>query len=183
MLSLICVWINGWINNREAGDLRRYRAHYDVIVMCFGGCGKTPFMMPMSLLFASLPMWWRKCCSIIHILPYMRPSTKECIADNSIIGYHGEKCCINVLLSLTVVIESKEWLQTHILTTCVGRARGWTFYYQKCKIKLDLWHGFVIQCTYMSYTWTWFIEIASEVRHGWIITSTLSNNHYYLSMS
>ena len=30
---LIYVWINGWVNNREAGDLRRYRAHYDVIVM------------------------------------------------------------------------------------------------------------------------------------------------------
>ena len=27
--------INGWVNNREAGDLRRYRAHYDVIVMNF----------------------------------------------------------------------------------------------------------------------------------------------------
>ena len=24
---------NGWVNNRDAGDLRRYRAHYDVIVM------------------------------------------------------------------------------------------------------------------------------------------------------
>ena len=33
MFSLICVWINVWVNNREAGDLRRYRAHYDVIVM------------------------------------------------------------------------------------------------------------------------------------------------------
>ena len=33
MFSLICVWINGWENNREAGDLRRYRALYDVIVM------------------------------------------------------------------------------------------------------------------------------------------------------
>ena len=33
MLSLICVWINDWVNNREAGDLRRYSAHYDVIVM------------------------------------------------------------------------------------------------------------------------------------------------------
>ena len=29
----ICVWTNGWVNNREAGDLRCYRAHYDVIVM------------------------------------------------------------------------------------------------------------------------------------------------------
>ena len=26
-------WINGWVSNREAGDLRRYRAHYDVTVM------------------------------------------------------------------------------------------------------------------------------------------------------
>ena len=33
MFSLICVWINGWVNNREAGDLRRHRAHYDVSVM------------------------------------------------------------------------------------------------------------------------------------------------------
>ena len=44
MFSLICVWINDWVNNREAGDLRRYRAHYDVIVMlslrgiCRGMC-------------------------------------------------------------------------------------------------------------------------------------------------
>ena len=30
---LICVWINGWENNREASDLRCYRTHYDVIVM------------------------------------------------------------------------------------------------------------------------------------------------------
>ena len=27
--------INGWVNNREASDLRRYRTHYDVIVMIF----------------------------------------------------------------------------------------------------------------------------------------------------
>ena len=33
MFTLICARINGWVNNHEAGDLRRYRAHYDVIVM------------------------------------------------------------------------------------------------------------------------------------------------------
>ena len=33
MFSLISVWINGWVNNREAGDLRCYRPHYDVTVM------------------------------------------------------------------------------------------------------------------------------------------------------
>ena len=30
MFSLICAWINGWVNNRESGDLRRHRANYDV---------------------------------------------------------------------------------------------------------------------------------------------------------
>ena len=33
---LICVWINAWVNNREAGeagDLRRHCAYYDVIIM------------------------------------------------------------------------------------------------------------------------------------------------------
>ena len=33
MFSLICAWINGRVNNREAGDFRRHRAHHDVTVM------------------------------------------------------------------------------------------------------------------------------------------------------
>ena len=31
--SLICAWLNDWVNNREAGDLRRHRGHYDVNIM------------------------------------------------------------------------------------------------------------------------------------------------------
>ena len=33
IFSLICTRVNGWVNNGEAGDSRRYRAHYDVTVM------------------------------------------------------------------------------------------------------------------------------------------------------
>ena len=33
MFSLICTWINSWVNNLEAVDLRHHRDHYDVIVM------------------------------------------------------------------------------------------------------------------------------------------------------
>ena len=36
MFSFICAWINHWVNNREAGDLRRHHTHYDVNVMCLG---------------------------------------------------------------------------------------------------------------------------------------------------
>ena len=33
IFPLICAWINGWVNNRKAGDLRRHHTQYDVIVM------------------------------------------------------------------------------------------------------------------------------------------------------
>ena len=41
IFSVICAWINGWVNHREAGDLRRYRTHYDVTVMVMWSC---PFL-------------------------------------------------------------------------------------------------------------------------------------------
>ena len=33
MISMICTWINGWVNSYDAGDLRPHRAHCDVILM------------------------------------------------------------------------------------------------------------------------------------------------------
>ena len=33
MFSLTCAWMNGWVNNHAAGDMRRYHAHHDVTVM------------------------------------------------------------------------------------------------------------------------------------------------------
>ena len=39
MFSLIYLWINGWVNNREPGDLRRHRTHYDVTEIV-GICGE-----------------------------------------------------------------------------------------------------------------------------------------------
>ena len=33
MFSLMSAWLNGWVNNCEAGDLRCHHAHYDVSVM------------------------------------------------------------------------------------------------------------------------------------------------------
>ena len=51
ILSLICVWINSWVNNREAGGLRRYRAHYDVSVMYIY---RVPFTMRMAMIYFSM---------------------------------------------------------------------------------------------------------------------------------
>ena len=61
-LSLICVWINGWVNDREAGDLRCYRAYYGVIVMWWGGMAssrlvamRTGFLGAVSIRKTVLP--------------------------------------------------------------------------------------------------------------------------------
>ena len=32
-ILFICVWINDWVNNRDAGGLSRHRAHYDVTIV------------------------------------------------------------------------------------------------------------------------------------------------------
>ena len=32
MFPFICAGMNAWVNNREAGDLKRHRTHYDVTV-------------------------------------------------------------------------------------------------------------------------------------------------------
>ena len=45
-------WINGWVNNGEAGDLRRHRAHYDVFVMSSDS--------GMLLIDRITAMWWTK---------------------------------------------------------------------------------------------------------------------------
>ena len=34
MFFFICAWLNDWLNNRVAGDLRRHRVHNDVTVNC-----------------------------------------------------------------------------------------------------------------------------------------------------
>ena len=54
MFSLICAWINGWVNTREAGDFIRHRAHYDVTVIfliysLFNGCNAKSVLCDMIM--------------------------------------------------------------------------------------------------------------------------------------
>ena len=48
MFSLICAWINGWVNNREAGELRRHRDHYDFTVMSWDFQGSRGSWAPLT---------------------------------------------------------------------------------------------------------------------------------------
>ena len=63
--SLICALINGWANDRDACDLRRHRAHYDVTVMLTivkSTCAKLRFTpLCLALLYPSDVIYWYLC--------------------------------------------------------------------------------------------------------------------------
>ena len=57
MFSLIYAWINDWVNNCEAGDLRRQHGHYDVIVMTWSNVDGTWYICPTTPYFVNRPQF------------------------------------------------------------------------------------------------------------------------------
>ena len=90
MFPLTCVSINGWINNREAGDLRRYRAHSDVIVMLWIGWKGTRTIAELVLKVFTTPV-------------VVMPLTDNNLLNGSHIEVYSDFCrmvlLINVLTS------------------------------------------------------------------------------------
>ena len=77
VFSLICAWTNGWVNNRDAGDLRRHRAHYDVTVMvcrcfttksfkCIFSDQATSFSIVGGILQPNFQSWYHVCIMNFH---------------------------------------------------------------------------------------------------------------------
>ena len=66
VFSLICEWINGCENNREAWDLRRHLTHYDVAVMLIWGYRQQPSSRQISsrteAITEILELSWRQIC-------------------------------------------------------------------------------------------------------------------------
>ena len=53
LFSLICARINVWVNNRETGDLRRHRTHYDVTIMSVGFISKLRYSEDFHFVWAA----------------------------------------------------------------------------------------------------------------------------------
>ena len=62
MFSLTYVWINGWVNSGEAGDLRLHHAHYDVTVMFWLVFRSAAPILPWP------PFWLWRILSCIQVL-------------------------------------------------------------------------------------------------------------------
>ena len=106
MFSLICAWINGWVNNRESGDLRRYRAHYDVTVMLkikYVAC-----LVPSYYLnWCSLICWLRNFSKIETIFFYIKIQLKISSAN---VGYFVQTTAMHVV-SESIHTVAKIWIQ------------------------------------------------------------------------
>ena len=96
MFSLICVWINVWINSRKAGDLRRCRAHYDVIIIRYMLPSVCLKLRPFSQ-FLSFNIWG----CVLSAYPIIPWWSWECVF-----------CRI-------VIIKSDVWIINH----CLGLGR------------------------------------------------------------
>ena len=90
MFLLICAWIKGWINNREACDLRCQRAHYDVTVMPHNtDCQlDTPLKTRWRLMMMA-PHW--KLMMNLSLL-----KIKKVMAPNLLITSHGYVSVVRV---------------------------------------------------------------------------------------
>ena len=122
MLSLICTRINGWVNKCEAGDLRRYRIHYDVTVMTHQQCPiqlltgvkvttKIPFI-PLFFIFSELSKAWLAVCYHLHI--WQAPPQLSC-GDACQILMWFNRFIIDIFAKCILTLAEK--LATSILVT------------------------------------------------------------------
>ena len=72
MFSLIRVCINDWVNNHEAGDLRRHRGHYDVNVMESEACALSS-VLALNVIFGNAISQKDDicCCNMHHLWSLM----------------------------------------------------------------------------------------------------------------
>ena len=100
MFSSICAWANGWVNNPYAGNFRRHRAHYYVIVMIIG---LTPWwsFVPADMVSSTRNVW---------LPPTPFPA-----------GWHSQRCpslqqirCIYVLGSFIFCYRWSAWAFCHM---------------------------------------------------------------------
>ena len=93
MLYLIWAWINGWVNNREAGDLRRHRAYHHVIVM------KLPYFNEAEWrIYGSVNIYFFQlmACRLIAAMPLSEPVKTYCLQGT---GWNSEMFHIHMMTS------------------------------------------------------------------------------------
>ena len=146
MFSLICARIIDWVNNREAGDLRRHRGHYHVSVMEIRI--KIPNFSFMEMHFKMSSATWRPFCLGFNVLRHSGRFWKFLLCHivlkeiNRIARYVGSGCGIPLrwrhnerdivsnhqprecLLSRLIWRRSKKTSKLCVIGLCAGNSPG-----------------------------------------------------------
>ena len=135
MFTLICARINGWVNTREAGDLRRYRPHYDVIVMTM-----EPFQF-MDMVIILIPwsrttFWVPFKCILLKFIKCILITISLKFASQGLI----DKGSALVFLLGWESLLNQRWLDsvTHQGKSIIRRRRKWRFRWIKY-VSLIFW--------------------------------------------
>ena len=111
MFSLICARINGWVNNCEADDMRRHRAHYDVNLMdskLFPIYGVISFMFISGMLTHSNTFFIASEINAKSPKVIIENRSRQLRYDISIRVYISEGLYI-ILIIYVNVISSMKW--------------------------------------------------------------------------
>ena len=94
IFSLICTRINGWMNNGEAGDLRRHRAHYDVVIMLLLIC--ICMLEAISIFHTTVTTWFNPLKVVILSVWIISALVGSC---NQNAKYFSQENIINIIVS------------------------------------------------------------------------------------
>ena len=68
-LFLVCAWTNGWVNNRDPGEFRCHRPHYEVTIM---------FSVLANCSFRCYNAHWSNICTPWHSVPQTSMEHNNC---------------------------------------------------------------------------------------------------------
>ena len=149
MFTLICARINGWVNNREAGDLRRYRAHYDVIVMESLDHYESNVLQPLQC---------RHGCNYLSIMDVM-----------DVITYPCRDSCFSMIARRTYGHKDHHFAQNIFENNCWCSISQWIHIGSGNVLTPKRWHD-LIDHIYSRHFWQCTVMIVKTIikTHAWV---------------
>ena len=94
MVSLICAWTNGWVNNRDVGDLRCHRPHFDATLL--NEASKMPSLLKRTwskhpIKKHTLKRKWRHFDEIFATLPEVVNISLQAVTEVSSRRRHNDE--------------------------------------------------------------------------------------------
>ena len=121
LFSVVCPWINGWVNNREAGHLRRHYAHHDVNLMYKEDTCKIQMLM---LLIKHVTLDTMATCPIVYEFSYETCITHEIRSSFCCVLF----CCVFTLVAKHPCDEFPHIIQVCLFTSGPAPVNQWHKY-------------------------------------------------------